>query len=170
MKLFNEVSSENLSINPFTRIGKEWMLITSGDKDNWNTMTASWGGMGVIWHKNVSFVFVRYSRYTYEYMEKNNTFTLSFFPKSYKEVLSYCGSHSGRDVDKAAETGLSPFPVTETSVSFKQAQLILVCNKLYAGGINPEDFIDPAVHDNYKTKDYHKMYIGEIEKIFNKAE
>ncbi len=170
MELFNEVSSESLSINPFTQIGKEWMLITSGDKNNWNTMTASWGGLGVIWHKNVSFVFVRYSRYTYGFMEKNNTFTLSFFSKSYKGALSYCGSHSGRDVDKAAETGLSPFPVTESDVSFKEAKLILVCKKLYAGGINPEDFIDSSVSENYKTKDYHKMYIGEIEKAFTRSE
>lgn len=162
---FTEVSIDSLVMNPFTKIGSQWMLVTSGDINSWNTMTASWGGLGVIWHRNVSYVFVRYSRFTYEFMEKNSTFTLSFFPGKYREALSYCGSHSGRKVDKALETGLDPFSSSINTVSFKQAELILVCRKLYAGGINPEDFIDPSVNDNYKTKDYHKMYIGEIEKV-----
>ena len=165
---FNEVSVESLVLNPFTKIGKQWMLVTSGDMDKWNTMTASWGGLGVIWKKNVAYVFVRYSRYTYEFMEKNDSFTLSFFPESYKKALSFCGANSGRDVDKAGETGLIPFSASSGSVSFMQAELVLVCRKLYSGGIKPEDFYDPTVYDNYPTKDYHKMYIGEIEKVLSK--
>lgn len=161
---FTEVSIDSLIMNPFTKIGNQWMLVTPGNMENWNTMTASWGGLGVIWDRNVSYVFVRYSRFTYEFMEKNSTFTLSFFPEKFREVLDYCGSHTGREVDKAVETGLIPFSTSSDSVSFKQAELILVCKKLYAGSIDPEDFIDPTVQDNYKTKDYHKMYIGEIEK------
>ncbi len=162
---FSEVSIDSLKMNPFLKIGKQWMLITSGNIDNWNTMTASWGGLGVIWNRNVSYVFVRYSRYTYEFMEKNKIFTLSFFPESSRDSLAYCGANSGRDVDKADKTGLIPFTPSDDSVSFKQAELIFVCKKLYAGGINPEDFIDPSVCENYKTKDYHKMYIGEISNI-----
>ena len=165
---FSEVSIDSLVLNPFTKIGNEWMLITSGDMENWNTMTASWGGLGVIWRRNVSYVFVRYSRYTYEFMERNSTFSLSFFPDKYKEALSVCGSKSGRDIDKASETGLVPFSASENTVSFNQAELVLVCKKLYAGGINPEDFIDSSITDNYKTKDYHKMYIGEITKVLSK--
>ncbi len=167
---FSEVSIDSIMINPFREIGSRWMLVTSGNIKNWNTMTASWGGLGVIWHRNVSYVFVRYSRYTYEFMEKNSVFTLSFFPEEYRDALLYCGSHSGRDVDKAAQTGISPFPASGDSVSFTQAERILICRKLYAGGILPEDFIDPSVHDNYKTKDYHKMYIGEIEKVLIRKE
>ncbi len=162
---FKDVPIDSLEMNPFTKIGKQWMLITSGNVENWNTMTASWGGLGVIWRRNVSYVFVRYSRFTYEFMEKNSTFTLSFFPEKYRGALSYCGSNSGRDVDKTKETGFIPFAPSEDSVSFKQAEFILVCKKLYAGGIDPEDFIDPSVNENYKTKDYHKMYIGEITKV-----
>lgn len=161
---FSEVSIDSLMMNPFMKIGTQWMLVTSGNMDSWNTMTASWGGLGVIWNRNVSYVFVRYSRFTYEFMEKNSTFTLSFFPEKYRDALNYCGSHSGRDVDKAVETGLVPFSSSAGSVSFNQSELILVCKKLYAGSIDPEDFIDPTVQDNYKTKDYHKMYVGEIEK------
>ena len=166
-EMFTEVSIDSLAMNPFTKIGKQWMLVTSGSMDSWNTMTASWGGLGVIWHKNVSYVFVRYSRYTYEFMEKNSTFSLSFFPEKYREALSFCGSNSGRNVNKSSETGLDPFASSESTVSFNQAELILVCEKLYAGGIKPEDFIDSSVNDNYKTKDYHKMYIGEITKVLS---
>jgi len=165
---FKEVSVDSLKMNPFTKIGKQWMLVTSGNISNWNTMTASWGGLGVIWHKNVAYVFVRYSRYTYEFMEKNSIFTLSFFPESNRESLAYCGANSGRDVNKALKTGLTPFSPSNESTSFEQAELILVCKKLYAGGIDPEDFIDPSVDENYKTKDYHKMYIGEIQKVLSK--
>lgn len=165
---FDEVSIDSLNMNPFSKIGKQWMLVTSGDIDNWNTMTASWGGLGVIWHRNVSYVFVRYSRLTYEYMEKNSSFSLSFFPEKYRAALSYCGSNSGRDVDKARDTGLIPFSPSGDTVSFKQAELVLVCKKLYAGGVDPEDFIDKSVNDNYKTGDYHKMYIGEISKVLSK--
>ncbi|MCF6335299.1 MAG: flavin reductase [Spirochaetales bacterium] len=165
---FTEVSVDSLEINPFTSIGSQWMLVTSGNTDSWNTMTASWGGLGVIWHKNVSYVFVRYSRYTYEFMEKNNDFTLSFFPETFKDSLSFCGSHSGRDVDKAAETGLTIFSPTDSTVSFTQAELVLVCRKLYSGAIRPEDFTDPTVNSNYPSKDYHKMYIGEITKVLSK--
>ena len=164
---FNEVSIDSLNINPFTKIGKQWMLVTSGNINNWNTMTASWGGLGVIWRRNVSYVFVRYSRLTFEFMEKNSTFTLSFFPEKYRDALSYCGSNSGRDVDKTKKTGLIPFAPTENSVSFNQAEFILVCKKLYAGGIEAKDFIDPSINENYKTKDYHKMYIGEITKVLS---
>ncbi len=167
LEKLSEVSVESLSINPFTSIGARWMLITSGTMDSWNTMTASWGGLGVIWHKNVSYAFVRYSRYTYEFMERNRSFTISFFPEKYREALSYCGSHSGRDVDKSLKTGLSPFPPSEDTVSFSQAELVMVCKKLYAGGINPEDFTDPSVSNNYPSKDYHKMYIGEIERVLS---
>ncbi len=165
MKQFIEVTPEELILNPFTKIGNDWMLITAGISGNWNTMTASWGGMGVIWHKNVSYVFVRYSRYTYEFMEKNGFFTLSFFSPEYREALTYCGSHSGRDVDKAEETGLVSFAPSPETVSFRQAGLIMICKKLYSGGIDPENFIDPSVAVNYPSKDYHRMYIGEVVKV-----
>lgn len=109
---FKEVSVSDLSFNPFTKIGKEWMLITSGDENKWNTMTASWGFVGVMWNKNVIETVIRPTRYTIEFVEKNDLFTVSFFDEEYRKALQFCGAHSGRDCDKAKETGLNPFSPT----------------------------------------------------------
>ena len=103
---FKEISVSELNKNAFKLIGKDWMLITSGTEEKLNTMTASWGGLGVIWNTNVSFIFVRPQRYTFEFLEENDYYTLSFFGDEYKKVLSYCGKNSGRNVDKISATGL----------------------------------------------------------------
>jgi flavin reductase (DIM6/NTAB) family NADH-FMN oxidoreductase RutF len=156
-----KIEIEEYSGKIFKMIGSDWMLITAGTRDSWNTMTASWGGFGVLWHKNVSFCFVRESRFTYEFMNSHEEYTLSFFDESKRDALDYCGSHSGRDVDKAAETGLTPASV-DGSVSFDQARLIIVCKKLYFQDFDPANFVDPQLHSNYSEKDYHRMYVGEI--------
>lgn len=157
---------EQISGNVFQLIGNEWMLITAGTMDRWNTMTASWGGLGVLWSKNVSFCFVRDSRYTYEFMNEASTYSLSFYPPAYKDALKYCGSHSGRDVDKAAETGLVPVEL-EGTVAFQQARLVLVCTKIYQQDIDPANFIDPGIEASYPNKDYHRVYVGEIRTVYS---
>lgn len=118
------------SFNPFKLIGKHWFLLTSGDNRENNTMTASWGQAGVLWNKPVFSAYVRTSRKTFELMEKNEYFTASFFDEKYRSALSYCGSHSGRDVDKAKETGLTPIEI-EGVAAFEEAEMVLVCRKLY---------------------------------------
>ena len=105
---FREIDPKELTGNPFERIGSQWMLVTAGDQNRYNTMTASWGGLGVMWGKNVAYTVIRPQRYTYEFMESNDTYTLSFYGKEYKTALNFCGSKSGRDVDKFAETRLTP--------------------------------------------------------------
>jgi len=160
-KQWNAVSPNTIKDNVFRLIGADWMLITSGTMDRWNTMTASWGGLGVLWGMDVSFCFVRDSRYTYEFMNDNDQFSLSFFDESQRAALNYCGSHSGRDVDKAAETGLVPVDLDGT-VAFEQARMIMVCRKLYRQDIDPALFVDPTLDTHYAEKDYHRMYIGEI--------
>ena len=100
MSNFKEVPISELSFNPFTLIDKEWMLITAGDAEKCNTMTASWGGLGELWKKYVSFIFIRPQRYTLEFIEKKDYYSLCFFDKEFKSALSYCGAKSGRDVDK----------------------------------------------------------------------
>ncbi len=157
----NSIEIEDLNGNVFKIIGSDWMLITAGTPDSWNTMTASWGGLGVLWGKNVSFCFVRESRFTYEFMNSHELFTLSFFDEKYREALDYCGSHSGRDVEKAVETKLTPAPV-DGSVSFEQARLVMVCKKLYFQDIDPTNFVDPQIQSHYENEDYHRMYVGEI--------
>lgn len=151
----------------FTVIDKGWMLITAGQLNDYNMMTASWGGLGTLWNRPVAFCFVRPTRHTFSFMERETLFSLSFFPESFRKALSYCGSHSGRDVDKAKATGLTPFEICGT-VSFTQARLILVCKKIYADFLRPENFIDPTIEENYPKKDYHKQYIGEVVGLFEK--
>ena len=122
MSLFHSCSPETLNENPFHLIGKEWMLITAGTEEKYNTMTASWGGLGVLWSKNVCFCFVRPQRYTLPFLMEQDRFTLSFFTEDYRDALTYCGRHSGRDVDKAKEIGLRPFFLKPNLVTFEQAR------------------------------------------------
>jgi flavin reductase (DIM6/NTAB) family NADH-FMN oxidoreductase RutF len=164
---FREIDVNELKINPFSLIGKEWMLITAGDKNNYNTMTASWGGFGVIWNKPVTFSFIRPNRYTFEFTESNDYFTISFYPEEYKKTLSFCGSNSGRDVNKAKETGLTPV-FTEPAPYFEQARLVMICKKLHAQFIDPSCFVDKDIISNYQDDDFHKFYIGEIIKVLIK--
>ena len=162
--MFKEINPNDMDANVFELIGKTWMLITAGDKESFNTMTASWGGMGVLWNKNVVFCFIRPQRYTYEFMEKNNTFTLSFFSECFRDALKLCGSKSGRDLDKVKATGLIPVNA-DGGIYFEQADTVFVCKKIYSQDINPSNFLDANIAKNYPNNDYHRMYVGEIEKI-----
>ena len=162
---FKEVKPEQLEFNPFTRIGKEWMLITAGNQEGFNTMTASWGGAGVLWGKNVATAYIRPQRYTKEFVDKNDLFTLTFFGDGCREALNLCGTLSGRDCDKVGKAGLTPY-FTDKTVSFEEADTILVCRKLYEDTIKPECFLDKGSDIKwYPEKDYHMMYIAEIVKI-----
>ncbi len=169
MTLFQPCTLEALNENPFRIIGKDWMLITAGTPEHHNTMTASWGGVGVLWNKNVCFCFVRPQRHTLKFLEENDRFTLSFFADEYREALTFCGRHSGRDVDKAKETGLTPCSTEEGTSTFEQARLVLVCRKLYLQDMTPESFLDPAlVAQHYPQNDFHKVFVAEIEKCYTK--
>lgn len=159
---FENVNLSNLeNLNPFNLIGNDWMLITSGKKENFNTMTASWGALGVLWNKKVAFCFVRPQRYTFEFMEENENFTLSFFEDRYKDALKICGRKSGRDCDKVKEANLTPC-FSDGGIYFKEAKMVLVCKKIYSQFINPECIIEKDLEKNYEMKDYHKMFVGEI--------
>lgn len=166
---FREVSIESLEFNPFTKIGKEWMLITAGDEIKSNTMTASWGGLGIMWSKNVATAYVRPQRYTKEFMDMNDTFTLSFLSEEYKKALKVAGTVSGGKVeDKWTECGLHPYYVDETT-AVEEADMIFVCRKLYAQEMYPECFVDEECDvKNYPMQDYHTMYIAEITKVLVK--
>lgn len=160
---YKNIDPSQISDNIFKLIGSDWMLVTAGPPDAYNTMTASWGGAGVLWNKNVAWCVVRPQRYTYEFMEKNDTFTLSFFDEEYRDALTVCGSKSGRDIDKAAVTGLMPMAgELSGTTSFKQARLIIECRKIYFQDLQPNNFLDDSIDANYPQKDYHRMYFGEI--------
>ncbi|PKP45221.1 MAG: flavin reductase [Bacteroidetes bacterium HGW-Bacteroidetes-11] len=162
MTAFKKLNPKDLQFDPVKKIGMEWMLITAGNAVKCNTMTASWGGTGFLWNKPVAFIFVRPQRFTYQFIEENSLFTCSFFDKEHHNKLQFCGSHSGRDTDKFAATGLKIMETAEGAYTFEEARLYLVCRKLYFQDIDPNGFIDSSVAKNYPEKDYHRMYIGEI--------
>jgi flavin reductase (DIM6/NTAB) family NADH-FMN oxidoreductase RutF len=159
---YKTVKPEEMNDNVFKLIGSDWMLVTAGKKDDFNTMTASWGGLGVLWNKNVSFIFIRPVRYTYQFIEKSDTYTLSFFEQRYKHVLNLCGTKSGRDCNKIEEAGISPAETASGSIYFTEARLVIECRKIYYQDLNPDNFLDPAIAPNYPEKDYHRMYVGEV--------
>lgn len=167
MQDFQSIKPEEWGANPFAAIGKQWMLITAGNRDKYNTMTASWGGVGVLWNKNVVFSFVRPQRYTMEFLEREEYFTLSFYGEEYRDALKLCGAKSGRDVDKAKVTGLTPVFDREAPY-FEQARAVLVCRKLYGQWMDPACFLDKELDANYANHDYHKIFVGEIVTLLTK--
>lgn len=156
------VSIYDIKDNAFKLIADDWMLVTAGTPESFNTMTASWGTLGELWNRKIAVCFVRPSRHTYQFMEREDIFSLSFFDEQYRDALNFCGTKSGRDVDKMAHTGLIPVASNHGTVYFEQARLVLVCRKLYIHDIDPGRFLDPKIEKQYPQKDYHRMYVGEI--------
>lgn len=162
MNTFEKTDITALSGDFFTRLGRQWMLVSAGSKESFNTMTASWGGIGVLWNKNVSFVFIRDSRYTMEFVDNNEYYSLSFFNGNMMKELAFCGRNSGRDVDKMKETGLVPV-FDEKAPTFEQAELVLICKKLYKQSMTAESFIDKGIVEQcYADNDWHEIFVGEI--------
>lgn len=164
MHTFQPYPTDLLELNPFTKIGKDWMLITAGNKEKANTMTASWGGFGVMWGKNVAYIFVRESRYTKEFLDAGDTFSLTFF-KEQHGALKYLGTVSGRDEDKIAGARFH-VNYSEETPFIDEGNLVFICKKLSATPITADQFIDSRLTDSfYKDGDMHTMYIGEITQI-----
>ena len=164
---FREISVEQLKDNPFTLINKDWMLITAGDAEKHNTMTASWGGVGERWGKYVSTIYIRPQRYTLEFVEREEYYSLCFFGPEYRQALSLCGSKSGRDVDKDAATGLTPC-FDQAAPYYEQARLVFLCRKLYRQDMEKSAFLDKGLLEKWYDNDLHRMFIGEIVKVLEK--
>ena len=167
MAKFIDIDPSEIDSNVFRMIGREWMLITAGKEGHFNTMTASWGGLGVLWNTNVSFAFIRPQRYTYEFTERESYYSLSFFGQSYRRALQLCGTESGRDGDKVARAGLSPV-FNAQAPYFDEAELVFICKKIHVQDIDPAGFLDPTIPSHYKAEDYHRLYIGEIVKVLKR--
>lgn len=162
MHTFQPYPIEVLEMNPFTKLSKEWALVTAGNKSKCNTMTVSWGGVGVLWGKNVVYIFIRDSRYTKEFIDHGDFFSISFLDEAYRNALNYCGSHSGRNEDKFQEAGLTP--AFRHSIPYPdEANFVILCKKMAAVPITEETFTDSGIMKKwYADGDMHTMYVGEI--------
>lgn len=168
MSQFKEITATQLEGNSFQMVGKEWMLVTAEKDGKVNAMTASWGGLGIMWGKDVAFVVIRPQRYTKEFIDNADTFSLSFYEESYRKTLSYLGTVSGRDEDKVTKSGFT-IAHANTTPYFEEARIVLVCKKLFAQPFVENSFIDSSIPtDFYPNKDYHTLYIVEITNVFTK--
>ena len=164
-----EISLSHLRLPVYSSWSNDWFLLTCGDHSagRFNTMTVGWGGLGCMWKRPMAMVVVRPHRYTYEFMEEYPDFTICHFPSGHSEALDYCGSHSGRDVNKIDECGLSPIASKSIgSPGFEEADLIIECSKMYFDDFKPEHFLAGFIEENYPAKDYHRLYLGEIKAAF----
>lgn len=165
MKQFQTITNDTFDKDPFQLIGKDWMLVTAKKGNQVNTMTASWGGVGIMWGKKVAFVVIRPQRYTKEFIDANTTFSLTFFSEEYKKQLGYLGKVSGRDEDKITKSGLTLVNKEETPY-FEEGKLVLLCKKLFAQPLEEASFLAPELVEQwYSNKDYHTLYIAEIEDV-----
>lgn len=165
-----EITTRELKENLIADIADEWMLITAGNSEKYNTMTASWGMTGELWGNDAVTVYIRPQRYTREFADREDYFSLSFYGDELHDVHKVCGKLSGRDVDKAGLTGLIP-DFSEKAPYFKQARLVLICKKQYVGKIEPDGFTDKTVIDKcYPNRDFHYFYVGKIEKVLTKED
>ena len=158
-----KIDPEKLTVDAVALWDKRWFLLTSGTFDDFNMMTVSWGSIGCMWNKPFVQIVVRPQRYTFKYLEKSDSFTLCAFPEGYRPALNLLGSKSGKHGDKLSFTDLTVKKSTKvSSPSYKEANLILECRKIYYQDFNPKGFVDKRIQDNYPINDYHRVYYGEI--------
>jgi len=168
MKKLELVDRKDFKENMLTRIGDDWMLVTAGsEQTGCNTLTACWGGVGDLWHRDAAFIFIRPTRYTYEFIESNDMFSLSFFPDGYRDALTLLGTKSGREGDKITEAGLEVEYVGGVP-TFKQANLVLMCRKMYYLDFVPERIPEDVIKRFYPKGDFHRFYAGEILEIYKR--
>lgn len=164
---YRQITPDKIPGNIYKLLSENWMLITAGNDTLYNMMTASWGGLGHMYNKPVAFCFVNPTRYTYHLMENNDTYTLSFYTETYRDILNYCGTNSGRDKDKVKETGLTPITTPSGSKAFSEAWMIIECRKMVSQSLIPEALHDSRAKEKWGTQ-LHKMYIGEILNVWVK--
>ena len=163
--MFLEIDIRDVKKNMLKAISDEWMLISAGNEEKSNMMTASWGLIGELWFRDVAVCFIRPQRYTLNFVEENETFALSFFGTEQKQALSFCGSKSGKDYDKLKETGLTPV-YSDGTVYYEEAKLVLICKKIAVSEVKPEQILEKSIIDRcYPEKDFHKIFVGEIIRV-----
>lgn len=167
---YKKLDPEKIPGNIIKMLSNDWMLITAGNDSGFNMMTASWGGLGYLWEKPVAFCFINPARYTYQLMETNNYYTLSFYTEAYRDALKYCGSTSGKNSNKVEGSGLTPITLPSGAKAFSEAWLIIECKKVLGQQITKDAVFDEKVKENWTSegKQLHKMYAGEIVNVWVK--
>ena len=166
--MFKEIKATEIKENGIDLLANQWGLVTAGTEAGYNTMTVSWGAIGELWGRDCATIYIRPQRYTREFIDSNDYFTLSFYPPELKSIHSVCGSKSGRDCNKTEATGLTPVFDREAPY-FDEAKLVLVCKKMAVSKMEPTQFLDDTIDSKwYPEKDYHYVYYGEIIKTLVK--
>ena len=172
-QLFKQISPQEICDNVFTLVGKDFTIITAGKENHYNSMTASWGGLGILFNKPTTWCILRANRYTLELIQKEQTYTLSYFSDEYKEQVLFLGSKSGRGSEKMKEVELTSVQTPSGDMSFKEARLIIECKLTQLTTVNPNDFYTSEskdfINEAYKeANDYHKLVFGEITHVWVK--
>ena len=157
---------EDWDENPFTWFKGQGLLLAVGDSISNNAMTIGWGSLGNVWSKiglNTVTVYVAEARYTYEFMEKYDYFTVMAFDKEDARILGYMGTHSGRDGDKAAHLGLHTLYTEHGTPYYEEAEIVLECKTIYKSPFLIEGMSE-EVRKFYENFDagVHHQYIGNI--------
>ncbi len=165
MQQYKEIRTMiTLNTEIFSQFNDRWALLSAGPAEHHNTMTVSWGGMGTLWGRPVVTVYIRPERYTYQFMNQYDFFTVSFFPEQYRDALSLMGSCSGRDTDKEAAAGLTVRDLGK-AVSYEGAETVLLCKKIYWQDLDVEHMPAEIVRSRYAGEAPHRLFIGEVTDI-----
>jgi flavin reductase (DIM6/NTAB) family NADH-FMN oxidoreductase RutF len=159
------IDAAGLAVRSHHLWAEQWMLLCAGDfeQGRYNAMTVGWGSLGTMWAKPFAQVVVRPGRYTREFMDGHDTFTLCAFPETQRKALALLGTKSGRDGDKIGESGLTPTASTAVAAPcFAEAELVIECRKMYWQDMEPEHFLARDIEGNYPQEDYHRIYFGHI--------
>ncbi len=165
----------NESFDVFRMFDRQWALAAAGTAADCNTMTIGWGTLGTIWGppakgKQIVTVFLRENRYTLEYVNRNERFTVSFFPDRYRKAMGVLGSVSGRDDPaKITRAGLTPEDLSGT-VTFAEADRTFVCRKLFVQRMEPDNIVSDIRDRMYANAEAHVMVIGEIEQYIDRRD
>jgi flavin reductase (DIM6/NTAB) family NADH-FMN oxidoreductase RutF len=170
-ELFKSISPEEIEDNVFKLVGKDFTVITAGKIPEHNSMTASWGGMGILFQKPVTWCFLRASRYTLELIRKEQTYTMSYFPDERKEQVLFFGSKTGKNTDKMKESTLTAMQTPSGNTTYKEARLVIECKLTELTTVAPDDFYTSEgknfIEEAYdEVKEYHKLVLGEITNVW----
>ena len=162
------MSKVNLELDVFSRFEDKWALVCAGDESGFNAMAISWGGLGTLWERPVATVYVKPVRYTWEFMQKHDKFTVIFLPDALKKAVGIMGSRSGRNCDKVSLAGLTPV-FLDGAVTFAEAETTVVCRKIYSQDLDRSTMPKDVIADYYTVEEPHTMFVGEVTEILNRS-